>query len=253
VSQYTGCIRHIHNLAKAEYNDEDNGRIRIPGSPFSKFKVPKVRQAEHRNITEDMIQQLIDLPPLAGHYTSKICWRNLARDMFLLSFLLMGANLADIYTMRKPKNGIIEYRRQKTRDRREDGALMRVEVPKEAAAIIERYAAGKNSPYLLRLHEHYTTCGGLQQAIQNGLREICRELGWERVTFYSARHTWATLALNRCGVDNYTVHGALNHIDKETAITDIYIAKDYSLYWRANGKVLALFDWTKSVQRPDKH
>ncbi|MEG0808538.1 MAG: phage integrase SAM-like domain-containing protein, partial [Alistipes sp.] len=42
VSSYTSVIRALHNMAKAEYNDEDMGVIRIPFSPFAKFKLPRV-------------------------------------------------------------------------------------------------------------------------------------------------------------------------------------------------------------------
>lgn len=34
VSSYLACVRHIHNLAKQEFNDEELGVIRIPQSPF---------------------------------------------------------------------------------------------------------------------------------------------------------------------------------------------------------------------------
>ncbi|MCD8173828.1 MAG: phage integrase SAM-like domain-containing protein [Alistipes sp.] len=41
VSSYMECLRSIHNEAKREFNDEDIGVIRIPQSPFKKYKVKK--------------------------------------------------------------------------------------------------------------------------------------------------------------------------------------------------------------------
>lgn len=41
-SLYPSQLRAIHNMAKAEFNDEDMGVIRIPYSPFKKVKLPKI-------------------------------------------------------------------------------------------------------------------------------------------------------------------------------------------------------------------
>ena len=60
--------------------------------------------------------------------------------------------------------------------------------------------------------------------------------------FYSARHTWATFALNAVGVDKYTVHECLNHVDEKTRITDQYIAKDWGRINEANKKLLEYFN-----------
>ena len=46
------------------------------------------------------------------------------------------------------------------------------------------------------------------------------------------------MAVNEAGVDKYTVHQALNHVDGKTAITDIYIRKSWEPLYKANRKVL---------------
>jgi hypothetical protein len=62
--------------------------------------------------------------------------------------------------------------------------------------------------------------------------------------FYAARHSWATIACSSVvGIDKATVHEALNHVDNEMKVTDIYIDRDWSVIWNANKKVLELFDW----------
>lgn len=51
VSSYLACVRHIHNLAKQEFNDEELGVIRIPQSPFKTYKVkqpPKVKKTSRQ-------------------------------------------------------------------------------------------------------------------------------------------------------------------------------------------------------------
>ena len=83
--------------------------------------------------------------------------------------------------------------------------------------------------------------------IETGLKEVGQIIGIERLQHYSARHSWATIAYNDCGIDKYVVHQALNHVDPTTAITDIYIKKDWSVIDRANRKVLDLVRIKKEV------
>lgn len=56
--------------------------------------------------------------------------------------------------------------------------------------------------------------------------------------FYTARHSWATIALNKVGIDKYIVHAALNHIDDSMKVTDIYIERDFVNENKANAKVV---------------
>ena len=56
--------------------------------------------------------------------------------------------------------------------------------------------------------------------------------------FYISRHSWATIALNKVGIDKYTVHSALNHVDEAMKVTDIYIERDFISQKQANAKVV---------------
>lgn len=56
--------------------------------------------------------------------------------------------------------------------------------------------------------------------------------------FYISRHSWATIALNKAGIDKYIVHAALNHIDDSMKVTDIYIERDFVNENKANAKVV---------------
>jgi len=49
------------------------------------------------------------------------------------------------------------------------------------------------------------------------------------VTHYWARHTFASIARNECRCSIDDIGMALNHIDQTNRITDIYIAKDWSI------------------------
>ena len=62
------------------------------------------------------------------------------------------------------------------------------------------------------------------------------------LSFYSARHTWASLAYS-IGIDKSVINDCLCHTDEAMKVTDIYINKDWSVLWNANQRVLSLFQW----------
>ena len=63
-------------------------------------------------------------------------------------------------------------------------------------------------------------------------------MGIDDLEYYAARHSWATIALNKVGIDKYTVHAALNHVDESMRVTDIYIERDFVNENKANDKVV---------------
>lgn len=46
LSQYLGNLRHLHNEAKAKYNDEEFGKIPIPWSPFLNSRCRRKKRQE---------------------------------------------------------------------------------------------------------------------------------------------------------------------------------------------------------------
>ena len=78
-----------------------------------------------------------------------------------------------------------------------------------------------------RFYLMYNTANNLNRAINVGLKEIDKLLKVDNLEFYAARHSWATIALNKVGIDKYTVHSALNHVDEAMKVTDIYIERDF--------------------------
>ena len=103
----------------------------------------------------------------------------------------------------------------------------------------------KNQNRLFGFYKHYADEKALNRAINIGLKQIGKKLGIDDLEFYAARHSWATIARSAAvGVEKATVHEALNHVEEQMKVTDIYIARDWSVIWDANRKVLAMFDWT---------
>lgn len=238
VSLYLGSIRHLFNEAKKKYNDYDKNIILIPNSPFEHVEVPRQEATRKRAIPVDIIKKVWNLPykDMKKGYKAT-CRYNLAKDCFILSFCLMGMNSADLYYATEMEGNTIIYNRTKTKDRRLDKAQMKVDIPKLVLPLIEKYK-DKTGKRLFNFYQYYADEKGFNKAINYGLKEIGVLLEIDDLEYYAARHSWATIALNKVGIDKYTVHAALNHVDDAMKVTDIYIERDFVMENKANAKVM---------------
>lgn len=251
-SLYLSNIRALHNMAKAEFNDEDVGIIRIPQSPFAKFKMPRTPITPKRAIELDVMQRIIDTPyrPRKGQAAGEFNRFNLAKDVFLLSFGLIGMNIADLFSCTSIENGRITYNRTKTKNRRADGAEISVRIEPQVAPLVEKYRdpAGQR---VFSFYKNYANANTFSWNVNKLLKQLGEIAGAPNLQLYAARHTWATLARNEARADMHTVQEALNHVNDTTRITDIYIKRDRANVDNLNSTVLALLDFTKhSVIEP---
>ena len=238
LSLYLVSIKKLFNEAKRKYNKKDKNLILIPNSPFEDFKIPKQEATRKRAIPADIIKKVWKLPykDMKKGYKST-CRYNLAKDCFILSFCLMGINSADLYNATEMKGNTIIYNRTKTKARRLDGAKMMVDIPKIVQPLIDKYkdSTGKR---LFNFYQYYGDEKTFNKAINSGLKEIGAILEVDDLEYYAARHSWATIALNKVRIDKYIVHAALNHIDDSMKVTDIYIERDFVNENKANAKVV---------------
>lgn len=145
---------------------------------------------------------------------------------FVLMFLLRGIPFVDLAHLRKSdfRDGVITYRRQKT------GREMSVEVPKEASAIIRKYASECScSPYLLPILKGAS--GSIEEAYKEyqcalrrfnlALEKLSVVLRTDvRLSSYTARHTWATIAYYQ-GYPVGVICKALGH--SSVRVTEFYL------------------------------
>lgn len=240
---YLSNLKAVHNAAKLEYNDEDRGIIRISSSPFLRYKLPSAPLPEPRAIDLATLQRIADLDD-EGAINSI---RNIGRDMFMLSFALGGINAIDLYRLPYSalKGDYIDYNRTKTKDARADKAYYRVAIAPEIRPLLERWL-DPTCKRLLRLHLRYSTEQSFLIALPRAIKAVERIAPAERpYTYYSARHTYATLARNVIGAEMYTVHELLNHSEQAMKITDRYVERDWQRLFNAHLKIVALVDWTK--------
>lgn len=235
VSLYIACLKAAHNEAKRAYNDEGAGIIRVPLSPFRDRRLPVERIPVKRAVSLEVLQRVIDDRKLSGV-------ESIARDAFLLSFALLGMNSVDLWACPSPVNGVISYNRAKTRSRRADGAPVKVRVEGCINELVE--ARRGKSRFAFNFRERYARPDTFNHAINDGLKKIGERAGVPGLTFYAARHSWATIARSSLvKADKATVHEALCHADPATRITDAYIDQDWSVVWEVNSKVTGLLDW----------
>ena len=237
-SLYLMSIRRLFKEAVKQYNKPDQGLIRIKNTPFAYFQIPKQEATRKRAITAELIRKIEQLPYQTVykgiHHTNRF---NLAKDCFILSFCMIGINSVDLFNATEYDGNTLTYYRTKTRDRRMDKAKMIVIVPKILYPLFEKYkdTTGKR---IFNFYQNYVNEKAFNKAINKGLKEIGSILKIEDLEYYAARHSWATIALNKVGVSKYVVHEALNHIDESMRVTDIYIERDFSNENKANAKVV---------------
>lgn len=233
-SLYPNCIKTIFNAAREYYNDEDNDIIRIKHS-LDKYKPVEQNIAEKRALDVDMVRRIFALPYDNIRVKGKSSRHDLALDCFRLSFCLMGMNSADLYYADRLEDNAIIYDRMKTKDRRRDKAEIQVKITDYIKPLVEKY---KGKERVFNFYERFTTMESFNRAINIGLKEIGKEIGIERLQFYAARHSMATIAVNDVKISKYIVNDMLNHTDQSLRVTELYIKKDFSHINEVNVKLL---------------
>lgn len=225
LSLYMNSLRHLFKEAQIKNQDL------VPKDPFLFIHIPKPEMTRKRALSPQTILDIYNLP-----YRKEYRF-NLAKDCFILSFCLIGMNSIDLYSCNDYNGTSITYLRSKTKDRRVDNAKMVVTIPAMVKQLFQKYQDTTHQR-VFNFYQHYSSPSSFNRAINIGLKQIGNLLGIEDLEYYAARHSWATIALNKCNVDKYTVHSALNHIDPSMKVTDIYIERDFMLENSANEKVL---------------
>lgn len=221
-------LRLLFNEARNELNDEDLGIIKIAHYPFKKYKVGTAPLTAHRDRSVTEILKIRDCKLIGGSRAE------LARDLGMLSFYLLGMNAADLYELplMTGSEDRINYNRAKTRNKRLDNAFFSVKVIDEARPLLKKYAG--------RLQDRYSGTEGLNSAIDQGLKVLSEKTEIPDIDFYDFRHTVGTWIRRKCGYSTDDVAEALNQ--KTRTVTDIYIGEDWSLIDRIQLDLVAILD-----------
>lgn len=236
-SLYTSAIVRMFNDAREHFNDEDNGIMVIRHS-LNGYRVPRQNVAKKRALTIDQIRAVFALPYDGKRHNGRQSRHDLALDCFRMSFALLGMNAVDMFSATTLEGNTIVYNRMKTKDRRNDGAEMRVCIQPQIKALCAKYLDG--GEYVFNFHKRFSSAKDFGRALNIGLKEVGKELGIDGLQFYSARHSMATIAVNDVGISKYVVNDMLCHVDTSLRVTELYIKKDFGPINNSN-KVLLDF------------
>lgn len=206
--------------------------------PFRNYKIPSEDTAM-RVLPIDKMRQLLSLP-LSSYDTEH-------RDIFMLTFYLIGINMADLSALTKDSivDGRIEYRRAKT------GKFYSIKIEPEAQAILDKYPGKKHLlaqfdaygdyhnytahlNYALRKIGPQKVVAGKPQYTANHL-PVMQPLE-ASISSYWARYSWATYAAD-LDIPKDTISEALGH-QYGSKITGVYIKFSRDKIDAANRKVI---------------
>lgn len=249
---YPVCMRQVFKAAVMEYNDYDNGLIRIKTNPWAKVKIPSADKTEKLAISPELCREFFSAPLPESKMKSPL--PELGRDVAKMILCLAGINTVDLYELRKEdyRDGCICYHRAKTRRIRRDEAYIEMRVEPILMPLFEKYKADESDPYLFNFHTRMTSSDSFNANVNTGLRKVCESMGMPKEDWFSAytfRHTWGTVAQNDCTASIDEVAFAMNHSNGH-AITRGYIKIDFSPAWELNRKVIdfIFFSTAKSKQ-----
>ncbi|WP_295935472.1 site-specific integrase [uncultured Alistipes sp.] len=224
-------VFHIRYL-RAIYNHAVDKHL-FPDTHINPFQRRSIKQVETRKraLPRKKLKQIsdADLTQMHPKYT-------LARDLFMFSFYTRGMSFVDMAYLRKSDicSQVLTYKRQKT------GQILSMHVEPPLQRIINRY--NNDSPYVLPIlakDDSYHTYRQQQRELNKFIRKIGTLLNiQEPLTFYVARHSWATLARD-CGTPLSVISAGMGHTSERT--TRVYLAQlDHSVIDKANRKIISL-------------
>ncbi len=258
VHDYMADIRAVFNEAIDFYNDDELGDPVIKHYPFRKFEVVKPNPPKKRNIYFENIRKIMNLE-------NGLRRQELARDVFMLSFFLVGMNTVDMFNVpySSRKNGRITYQRSKTKDRREDNAEISIKIESEAERLMKKYA-DPGKVRLFSFYKLYSDSSVFNGAVNNGFKRVVQEVNEsikneikeaknkqekeklrgflipEDTKAYSVRHSWATIARNVLNISKDDIDLCLNHVNEAHKMADVYIDKDFTRIDQANRRMIDL-------------
>ena len=208
ISFYMRILRSVYNKAVRKGLVEQT-------APF-KNVYTGIDRTRKRAVGENVIARFIGLD------LSRSAPLALARDLFLFSFYTRGMAFVDMAYLRREhiRDGRIRYVRRKT------GQEIVIRVEPEMQRIIERYADGER-PYVFpvlkdenpeKAYAEYRTALTYYNRL---LKKLCTLAGIpQRLSFYTARHSWATAARNH-QVPVSVISAGMGHTSERT--TQIYL------------------------------
>lgn len=216
-SRNTKCIhyRYIRSVMN-DAIDEDL----TTNYPFRKFKI-KTEETKDRALTLAELRKLWNWP--IEEYQQKYL------DIFKLIFLLRGINVIDLchLTTDNVRKGRIYYNRAKTKK------PYSILIEPEIQEYLDKY---KGEKYLINILDKYSNHSSYLSHLNKELKKIGTisygKQGKKTIkplipglSSYWARHTFASIGFNHCGLSMDEISDELGH-SYGMAVTNVYVRKD---------------------------
>lgn len=208
ISFYLRYLRAVYNIASMEIN------LHTRRDPFLYVRINQIATIK-RAISIQNLRRIVEMDLTGRHPRMQ-----LARDLFMFSFFARGMSFVDMAYLRKSDvhDNTISYRRRKT------GQWLTMAIEPCIQEIFDRYR--NSSQFLLPIlqdDESYKNYRTQQRDLNRHISAIGRELGFEQpLTYYVARHTWATMARDS-GAPIQVISAGMGHTSERT--TNIYLAQ----------------------------
>jgi len=194
--------------------------------PFGKTKnglyaIPKGKNTK-KALTQADVIKIATYKPVKGSLEHR------SRDYWLFSYLCNGINIKDIARLKyanihKEKITLI---RSKTADSVDEETIIEIMITPQIRKIIATWGTKPESPKLLVFpilrenmspEEEYRTIQQTVQTTNKNMANVCKEIEIDKVTTYTARHSFATV-LKRSGASVEFISESLGHKSKQTTM-----------------------------------
>ncbi len=207
ISFYLRYLRAVYNVASMEIS------LHTRRDPFLYVRINQVATIK-RAISPANLRRIVEYD-LTGRNPRMA----FARDLFMFSFFARGMSFVDMAYLRKSDihDNILCYRRRKT------GQWLTMAIEPCMQQIIDRY--NSQSDFLLPIlnNDSYKNYRSQQRDLNRHISTLGHELGFELpLTYYVARHTWATMARDS-GAPIQVISAGMGHTSERT--TNIYLAQ----------------------------
>lgn len=207
---------HFRNIRAVFNNAIDKEIISLSVYPFRRFKIKR----------EETIKRSMDIEHLRMLFSfDGSSSENWARDIAKLIFFLIGINIKDLYELESDYDRIIYYKRSKT------GKVYEIKIEPETDVLLKQFSS--NGKFTFALFQQYKSLG---KKVNKYLSDICKKIEIPRITTYSIRHSWATIASD-LDIPKETISEALGH-NLGSSITSVYIKFNKKKIDEANRRVI---------------
>ena len=219
------CIRHVFSEMRLVYNDLDDGIpvIKRNLDDYSRA-VRYIRGRQGIALTVDQVRQVAALPDYTKY--NNICY-NLARDVFVISFMTMGMTAADLYECEYDGDGNIVFEKTRSRHVRDDRGLTRIKPHPLLEPYLQKYgdkaSRRKEHRKVFRFHRTIGRRELFAQDICRGMAMVGKAVGIPGLTLACARESMISIALYDVGISKESLLEMLNVRSKEYRDTDKYL------------------------------